>query len=85
MRCGVSCKETCYLQIQQHRKRESQTHNRIYYVISYFITAMCGTMGMKKRSCERNYHRRNSRSGRNSLCRRITEQNEENVLHIEFT
>lgn len=30
-----------------------------------------------KRSCERNYHRRNSRSGRNSLCRRITEQNEE--------
>lgn len=48
-------------------------------IIVNIITAV--DKGMK-RSCERNYHRRNSRSGRNSLCRRITEQNEE-TYYIE--
>lgn len=63
----------------RNEERTVKAKRSLIIIIVNTITAV--DKGMK-RSCERNYHRRNSRSGRNSLCRRITEQNEE-TYYIE--
>lgn len=75
---------TCECVPLQNRNEEKMVKaKRSYWLCSNIIIASWRQGNEEEESCERNYHRRNSRSGRNSLCRRITEQNEE-TYYIEY-